>query len=110
MSTFTQHDQSVIEQWLLTKASNSSIEQQLQESGMPVELADEYRRAYQKRLVARRQVKGFKAMAIGAFLGFASCVLTLINPIPALYDVILYGLTSVAIVIIFWGMYLVFEN
>jgi len=59
--------------------------------------------------VARRQAKGFICMGIGAILGFISCVMTLVNPIPALYDIILYGLTSIAIIIIFIGLYLVFE-
>jgi hypothetical protein len=49
-------------------------------------------------------------MGSGAFLGFLSCVLTLINPVPELYNLILYGLTSIAIIIIVLGLYLVFEE
>jgi hypothetical protein len=48
-------------------------------------------------------------MGLGAFLGFISCVLSLTNPIPELYNVILFGLTSVAILIIVVGMYFLFE-
>jgi predicted RND superfamily exporter protein len=58
---------------------------------------------------SRRRNKGFIWTAAGAFLGFASCVLTIINPVPALYDLLLYGVTSLAILMIFVGLYLVFE-
>jgi hypothetical protein len=58
---------------------------------------------------ARRRWNGFLCMALGGFLGFVSCVLSLTNPFPELYYVILYGLTSIAILIVFWGFYLVFE-
>lgn len=58
---------------------------------------------------AKRQFNGFILMAIGAFLGFISCVLSIINPIPGLFNVILYGLTMVAILIIVLGLYYVVE-
>jgi hypothetical protein len=32
-----------------------------------------------------------------------------LNPIPALYEIILYGLTSVAIILIMAGLYFLFE-
>lgn len=60
--------------------------------------------------VTTRQTKGFICLAAGAFLGFISCVITLINPIPELYNLVLYGLTSIAVIIIFIGLYLVFEG
>lgn len=58
---------------------------------------------------AKRQNIGFGLVGIGALLGFISCVLTMINPIPELCDFFLYGLTSIAIVIVFAGLYCVFE-
>ena len=58
---------------------------------------------------AKKQFIGFICLGTGAFLGFISCVLTLTNPIPELFNIILYGLTSVAILIICAGLYLVFE-
>ncbi|KYP16304.1 hypothetical protein [Flavihumibacter sp. CACIAM 22H1] len=58
---------------------------------------------------AKRQFAGFLLMGIGAFIGFISCVLSLLNPIPELYNLILYGLTSVAIVVALIGLYLVLE-
>jgi hypothetical protein len=58
---------------------------------------------------AIRQKRGFAFAGGGAVLGFISCVLSLTNPVPELYDVILYGLTSVAIILIFIGLYFIFE-
>jgi hypothetical protein len=57
----------------------------------------------------KRQFTGFVLMAIGAFLGFISCILTVLNPFPEFYSIILYGLKTLAITIIFWGLYFVFE-
>ena len=57
----------------------------------------------------KKQFNGFFCMGLGALLGFISCVLSLTNPIPELYNVILFGLTSVAILIIVLGMYFLFE-
>jgi hypothetical protein len=58
---------------------------------------------------AKRQTTGFILLAIGAVLGFISCVLTLANPVPALYYWILYGLTSIAVIILMVGLYYVLE-
>jgi hypothetical protein len=57
----------------------------------------------------KRQFTGFVLMGIGAFLGFISCLLTVLKPFPEFYSIILYGLTTLAIAIIFWGLYFVFE-
>ena len=59
---------------------------------------------------AKQQNLGFILAGIGAVLGFISCVLTLWNPIPSIYDLVLYGLTSIAILVIFAGLYLIFEG
>jgi len=39
-----------------------------------------------------------------------SCVITLANPVPSLYNFVLYGCTSIAIITIVIGLYLVIEN
>ncbi len=59
---------------------------------------------------AKQQNLGFILAGIGAVLGFISCVLTLWNPITSIYDLVLYGLTSIAILVIFAGLYLIFEG
>ena len=55
-------------------------------------------------------LQDFVFLAVGAVMGFISCLLTIINPVPSLYGVILYGLTSVAIILIMMGLYYLFEG
>ncbi|MCC6186299.1 MAG: hypothetical protein IT256_04025 [Chitinophagaceae bacterium] len=64
-------------------------------------------REYKKLRNAKRQFTGFVLMAIGAFVGFLSCMLTILHILPL--GLSLYGLTSLAIIIVFAGMYYVFE-
>jgi hypothetical protein len=59
--------------------------------------------------LAKRQFNGILLMVIGAFTGFISCVLSLINPIPEFYGIFLYGLTSLAITLALIGLYLLLE-
>lgn len=66
-------------------------------------------REFKKLRHEKRRQTGFILMALGAFLGLLSCVLSIFNPIPALFNLILYGLTSVAICIAFTGLYFILE-
>lgn len=59
--------------------------------------------------VDKRLNQGIKLLAIGAILGFLSCVMSIWNPIPAIYYIVLYGVTSVAILLILAGLYYIFE-
>jgi len=110
MSTIAPLDRSIIDQWLASRPQPSAMEMQLQSLGISPEVAKEYVKAYRKTLQSRRQTKGFILMSVGAILGFISCVLTLINPIPAIYGLVLYGLTSIAMMVIVLGLYFVLET
>ena len=110
MSTLTTTtDASAIQQWLHEKLDLETIRQQLEQKGLTEEEISGSLQAFKKARYARRQFAGFIYLGAGAFLGFISCVLTLVNPIPALYDYILYGLTSVAVTLIIAGLYQLFE-
>ena len=102
-------DNALLRQWNLSSLEPKAIEAELSAKGMDTEAISAYVEAYKKFKIARKQFVGFFCMGLGAFLGFVSCVLSLINPIPELYNVILFGLTSVAILIIVIGMYFLFE-
>lgn len=106
-STQLLHDR--IRQWIAEKREVSHIEQELLALGHDAGLVELHVREYKKCCHGKRLTKGFISMGIGAFLGFISCVLSLTNPVPELYYWVLYGLTSVAIVVIFVGLYFVFE-
>ncbi len=62
-----------------------------------------------KQKIAKKQHMGFLFLAIGSFLGFLSCVLTMLDFAPGWNGFFLYGLTSAAILLVFYGLYLVFE-
>ena len=57
----------------------------------------------------QRQTRGFIYLISGGALGFMSCVLSIVNPVPELYDWFLYGFTSVAILLACYGLYNIFE-
>jgi hypothetical protein len=58
---------------------------------------------------ASRTAKGLKWLMCGAVLGFLSCVCSICNPIESFYYVNLYGVSSIAITMAFYGLYLIFE-
>jgi hypothetical protein len=109
MSPIAALDQSVIKQWMVEKLDCEIIEQRLLANGLELELIAQYLKEYKRHCIAKRQYRGFIFCASGAFLGFVSCILTVFNPVPELYNYILYGLTSVAIMLIFAGLYFLFE-
>ncbi len=102
-------DQELIHKWLADKLEPAAIEQELTAGGLDAESIKAYIKEFRKVRNSKKLTTGFICMAIGAFLGFVSCVLTLANPFPELYNVILYGLTSVSILVIMLGLYFVFE-
>lgn len=59
--------------------------------------------------VDKRLNQGIKLLVVGAILGFLSCVMSIWNPIPAIYYIVLYGVTSFAILLIMLGLYYIFE-
>lgn len=89
--------------------TEDQITDHLQKEGYVGEQIAEIVRLYKKKKMDERTRKGFILMAIGSTLGFISCVFTVYEIIPALRDVILYGLTSVGITLALWGGYYVFE-
>ncbi len=102
-------DKITMQQWIANKMEPATIELELRSKGLDADAIRTYLREYRKLKNAKKQFTGFVLMAVGAFMGFVSCVLTIVNPIPELYNIILFGLTSLAILVICAGMYFVFE-
>lgn len=109
MTYSTLVDKVILEQWATQKLEPETITSMLRERGVDADSITTHLKAYKQLRNAKKQFSGFVCMAFGAFLGFVSCVLSLVNPIPELYNLILFGLTSVGILIIVVGMYMVFE-
>lgn len=94
------------------KEKNYSVQQASEEmvrAGFREEDIEPMLKAYKKQKAESRQKAGFIWMAAGALLGFVSCVMTMLNLVPALTGFFLYGFTTLAIVVVFIGCYLVFE-
>ncbi len=102
-------DETILREWITAKLEPEAVEDQLRNRGLDTEQIREHLKTFRKLRNARRQYQGFFWTALGAFLGFLSCVLTILNPVPELYGVILFGLTSIAILLICLGLYFVFE-
>ena len=109
MTTTNAIDISLVRQWVATKLSPEHIEGMLKNDGHDQESIMAHIQAFKKERHARRSIIGFILMGAGAFMGFLSCVLSIINPIPELYYWILYGFTSLAILVICAGLYFAFE-
>lgn len=99
----------LINKWVANHSDLTTIEQELMQSGMDQEMVLVYLKEFRKTRNNKRQFKGFIILGIGAFLGFLSCVLTLLTGQPGVYNYTLYGLTSVALVLICLGLYFIFE-
>ena len=96
------------QQWMNEDHRPEDLPQALRLRGLDDEQIAAFLHDYQRLQLAKRQFGGFLILGVGAFLGLLSCVLAVTNPIPALYNWFLYGITSLALVLIFWGLYRVF--
>lgn len=95
MTAVVKIDQQMLQQWLVAHMEPQAIELELTTQGYDEGTVRAYLNAFRKAKNAKRQFIGFVVTSMGAVLGFISCVLSLVNPIPELYNVILFGLTSV---------------
>ena len=109
MTYITDVNTSVIQQWVADKLDVEKIRENLSALGWDEDIIAIHVKEFKKVKNAKRQFTGFVCLTVGAFMGFISCVLTIINPIPELYNWILYGLTSLSLTILFLGLYYVLE-
>lgn len=109
MPDFILVDKEIFQQWITTKQKPEAIKEELQKKGFDIDTINANLKEYKRLHYAKRQFTGFICMGVGAFLGFISCVLAILNPVAELHNLFLYGLTSVAVIIVFIGLYLLFE-
>lgn len=102
-------DTAIIQQWMTSKRDPKTIEEELDNKGLDKDAIAACLKEYKRLRNAKRQFTGFVCMGIGAVLGFISCVLTVANVFPGLFNAFLYGLTVLAVIIVFIGLYFVFE-
>jgi hypothetical protein len=83
----------------------SELRQQGLDSLQILETIDLFKKKYSE----ERQIAGFIIFAIGGLLGFVGCVFTMLDFYPNLREFFLYGLTSVAVIMVFISLYLILE-
>lgn len=89
--------------------SLSDIELELRTKGFTADVIAKFINQLKKKRVAKRQSVGFIYMAAGAFIGFLSCVFTIADIFPGHIGFVLYGLTTIAVLLVVLGLYYVFE-
>jgi hypothetical protein len=109
MASSAQIDADLLSQWVAEKLHPDAVSEQLKARGLDGEMLQAHLAEFRKMRNSRKQFGGFLCCGLGAFMGFIACVLSLVNPIPELYGVFLYGFTSIAIIVIFAGLYFLFE-
>lgn len=110
MSFETTVNSAQIREWMNAKWTVDAVQSALQSKGLDTTSIEAYVKEFKKQRCVQRQTTGFIWMGIGATLGFISCIMTLTHAIPELYDVILYGVTGVAVTMAVIGLYYVLED
>lgn len=95
--------------WQSNNTPEELIVNELQQSGLQETQISELLKLYKKKKDEARQQIGFILTAIGAFFGFVSCVFTMLDVFPEMRGFMLYGLTSFGIILVFIGLFLIFE-
>lgn len=102
-------DKTICQQLLSSRLTPDAVKTALESKGIQTENISVYLEAIKKMRCAKKRSSGFLCMASGAFLGFISCVLTITHALPGMFDFVFYGLTTLAVCIVVFGMYCVFE-
>jgi hypothetical protein len=102
-------DKTICQELLSSRLTPDAVKTALEAKGIQTENISFYLQAIKKMRCEKRRTKGFLCMALGAFLGFLSCVLTITHALPHMFDFIFYGLTTMAVFIVVLGLYYVFE-
>lgn len=97
------------QKWIENNYTEDIIVDELRQHGMDSLQIIEVLNFCKKKYNDEKQYTGFILTGIGAFIGFVSCVFTMLDLIPELRGFVLYGLTSIALVFIFIGLYYIFE-
>lgn len=99
----------LLQQWIAGKHSPDQIRETLIRLGHDDASIEQHLHAFRKKRYAERQWIGSLCLVAGAITGFIGCVLSIIDPVPEMHGVFLYGMTSAAIIMVFAGLYMVFE-
>lgn len=97
-------------QWYSANQKKEQILQHLERQNFSVQDRDEIVKKYYQFKDAKRSHLGWILMLIGGIVGLISCILTILDFMPSLRNLWMYGLTSLGVIIAFYGCYLVMER
>lgn len=97
------------QQWSFHNWTEEQIAHDLSGKGFVEEKITEIIQHYKKKKQGERSSKGFVLILVGGFIGFLSCLFTLLGIFPEIHDFILVGLTTIGICIAVYGCYHIFE-
>jgi hypothetical protein len=102
-------DNQTIQQWVNQHFTEEDVKLKMKQQAFDEITIALYIKEFKKIKLQERISLGIKLMCFGGFVGLISCILAITNPFPEGYHLILYGLTSIAILVAFAGLYLIFE-
>lgn len=102
-------DLDLLRAWVAEKIDEEIARERLIAKGFVGEILGKHVKEFRRLRSMHRQTTGFIITAIGAFLGFVSCILTMMDIAPAWNGFFLYGLTTVAVIITCLGLWYIFE-
>jgi len=103
-------NEALFRRWQQLKISRALGHEELLNQGYSAEEIPSILEDYTRYRVARRNTMGWIMMFTGGFLGLVSCVLTMLDPLPEMRGVFMYGFTTVAVTMAMYGCYLVMEK
>jgi hypothetical protein len=103
-------NEAICQQLLSSNLAPEAVEASLQEKGIHADNMAAYLDTIKRMRYAKRRSTGFAFMCTGALLGFLSCVLTITHALPGMFDLIFYGVTTIAVCMVVLGLYYVFES
>lgn len=109
MTTSIELNSQEIQMWIKNNFNEIEIENHLKNKGLQNDEIVNYIKEYKRTKYAQQQTTGFILLAIGSLTGFIGFILTVLNPLPSLYNFFLIGLTSIAAIIICIGLYCLLE-
>ena len=99
----------LINKWIDAHFTEDQLKATLLKEGCDENEIEELTDLFRRRQISNRVKRGFGLLIIGCILGFLSCVFTVLGIMPEIKGFILYGLTSIGIILALWGGYYVFE-
>ncbi|MBK8611186.1 MAG: hypothetical protein IPL84_14900 [Chitinophagaceae bacterium] len=109
MADLKSYQEADLQNLFQSRHSLLAMEEELRLRGFTADLISEMLEKVKKKRMAKRQSAGFIYMAAGAFLGFLSCVFSIAGIFPDQIGFVLYGLTTIAVLLVVLGLYFVFE-